>query len=866
MMNLEKLQSDVKEIGADNGPDFIYRFLLSYGMPKATIARLRLNITGEEQSPVHVPNKIYYQFTSKSNLLSLFNLLKRDNLNKIKARFICIANKDNILAYDMNTEETLLSSKKELYKSFDFFFPLIGREKKVITSHVTVNIKAAERFAELYNELVIANKGTNDVDKIVSNLMSRLLFCFFADSVGLISRGAINKIVYNFSEESGTNLSYLLESMFKAFFIKDRNGVPDYLMELPFLDIHMFNTPIELPRFNKRTRKLILEISELDWSDVNPDILGSLIQSIVSTDKNNINYNFTSVPNIYKLIGPLFLDELYEAYESSKNEYQECLNLLNRISKIKIFDPACFTGNFLIVIYKELKELESKIVESMRNLPNSKEVITSSLNISQFYGIEKNEFACIVTRLGLFFTECQISILQNGRLTFVDHLLEDLNRNNIIHGNATRISWNDICPNSDNEIYVVGNPPYKGARKQSKEQKDDVEFVFRNHNNIKDMDYAACWFYLASKFVGNSKNAFAFVTTNSLTQGQLVGLLWPKIFDENVHISFAHTEFKWKNSGKNNTAVTVVIIGIRSDVSPKRKFIFTQTTAYEVPWINPYLTAPKVIVKKQRKPISNLPPMPKGNMPYDKGHLLLEPHEVQELVNQYPTSKKFLKRVMGSDEFINDLERWCIWIDDKDLNEALLIPPIKDRINHVKKFRLNKLAKPPHQFRETNITKTYSLIIPSVSSERRTYIPIGFVNENTIITNLAFSIYDCDPWVFGVISSKMHNLWVRTVCGRLESRIRYSSQLGYNTFPFPDISNSQKESIKRCVYDIITERENQSEKSIAQMYDPDNMSEGLLYTHMILDANIERCYREEPFHSDQERLEFLFDLYNRKGD
>lgn len=874
MMNLEKLQSDVKIIGADNGPDFIYRFLLAYGIPKATIARFRLTNTGAEHSPVHVPKKIYYQFTSKSNLLSLFNLLKRDNLNNIKARFIFLANKDNILAYDMNTEEILTSSKNELYKSFDFFFPLIGREKKVITSHVTVNIKAAEKFAELYNELVIANKGTNDVDKIVSNLMSRLLFCFFADSVGLISRGAINKFIHNFSEESGANLSYLLGSMFKAIFIKDRNGLPDYLMELPFLDIYMFNTPMELPRFNKRTRKLILEISELDWSNVNPDILGSLIQSIVSTDKNNINYNFTSVPNIYKLIGPLFLDELYEAYESSKNDYQECLNLLNRISKIKIFDPACFTGNFLIVIYKELKELESKIVESIRNLPNHKEVIKPSLNISQFYGIEMNEFACIVTRLGLFFTECQISILQNGTLTSADHLLKDLNRNNIIQGNATRISWNDICPNSgDIEIYVVGNPPYKGARKQSKEQKADVAFVFRNHKNFKDMDYAACWFYLASEFIGNSKSAFAFVTTNSLTQGQLVGLLWPKIFEKNVHISFAHTEFKWKNSGRNNTAVTVVIIGIRPDKYPSRKFIFTQTSAYEVPWINPYLTTAKVIVTKQRKPISNLPAMPKGNMPYDGGHLLLEPHEMVELVNQYPTSKKFLKRVMGSDEFIKDIERWCIWLDDDDLDEALLIPPIKERIALVEKVRLKstdkaarKLAQRPHQFRETNFTTSYSLIIPAVSSERRTYIPIGFVNKNTIITNLGFVIYNCDPWVFGVISSRMHNLWIRTVCGRHESRIRYSSQLGYNTFPFPDISKGQKESIERCVYDIIAERENQSEKSIAQMYDSDNMSEGLLYTHMILDATIERCYREEPFLSDQERLEFLFDLYNRGGD
>lgn len=875
MKNLEELQYDIKKIGTiKDNHDFIFQFLFAYGIPQATIARLTKDITDVEYPPLYISNKLYYQYTTKTNLYSLFNLLKRNNLNKVKSRLILLANYDYILAYDSSTEEILSSSKKELYKYFDFFFPLIGKEKKGQISGESVDIKVAEKFAQLYNELLMVNRNAHEPENSISKLMSRLLFCFFADSVGLIVRGTIYKLIYTYAEESGDNLGLLFENMFRAISGKDRKGLSHLLEELPIINITLFSTEYELPRFNKRTRELILDISELDWSGVNPDILGSLIQSIVFSESNKtLSFNFTSVPNINKLIGPLFMDELYEKYEVVRDNLKESLNLLNRITKIRIFDPACGTGNFLIVIYKELKLLEFKIIESIGNLAGNTAVIPPTLNISQFYGIEMNEFACEVTRLGLFFTECQLSLHGEKGLESAKYPLHLLNQNNIFHGNATRTRWNDICPIEGNEIYIVGNPPYKGARKQTAHQRADVEFVFNKHNKTKDLDYAACWFYLATKFIENSKNAFAFVVTNSLAQGQQVGLLWPKIFEKNVHISFAHTAFRWKNSGRNNTTVTVVIIGVRPNACLLKKFIYSQTIAYEVPWINPYLTTGYVIVFERNKPMSNLPQMPKGNMPYDGGHLLLTPYEKTELVSKYPTSEKFIKRVMGSEEFINNIERWCIWIDDNDVNEALLIPPIKERVARVKKMRLdskdaaaNKLAERPHQFRETNITRSHSLIIPSVSSERRIYIPIGFVDQNTVITNLAFAVYDCEPWVFGVVSSQMHNLWIRTVCGGLETRIRYSSRLGYNTFPFPVITKNRKEVITGCVYDVLAEREKESEKTRAQMYDPNTMSKGLLIAHRILDAAIDNCYREEPFHSDQERLEFLFNLYNENGE
>jgi hypothetical protein len=871
MTDLNKLQNEIKRIGTGyDGLDFIYEFLSAYEIPKATIARLEMGRKKGQDTPFCVTKTLYCQFTSKTNLYSELDLLKKDGLDKIRTRFIFLTNSDYVLAYDKDTDEALSSSKEELFQHFDFFFPLIGREKVGLTLNETVDLKAAEKFAQLYNQLLVDNKNTEDSDLLVNNLLLRLLFCFFADSVEIIPKGTIHKLVLSYSSESGEDLGILIESIFLAMSAINPNGIPYYLTQLPVIDIALFKKHVNLPQFNKQTRQLILDISKLDWSAVNPDILGSLIQSIVFPEScNGLSNNFTSIPNINKVIGPLFLNGLYEAYEKAKGNHKDLLNLLNRISKIRIFDPACGTGNFLIVTYKELKLLESRIIESINSLAEGKEEIPHCLNLSQFYGIEMNELACEVAKLGLFFTECQLSRVDNGKSIDAKQLLHHLNLENIVHANATRISWDRICPKDGNETYIIGNPSYKGARKQSAEQKSDVCFVFSKYDKIKDLDYAACWFYLASGFIENSRNAFAFVTTNSLTQGEQVDLLWPKLFGKNVHISFAHSAFKWKNSGRNNTGVTVVIIGMRSNLYPSKKIIFTQTTSSEVPSINPYLTSVgDVIICRRKKPISNLPKMPKGNMPYDGGHLLLTPSEKTELVNAYPASERFLKRVMGSEEFINGIERWCIWISDEDLGEALSIPPIKERVSLVEKARrdspdhaANKLAERPHQFRETNVTTTQSLIIPSVSSERREYIPIGFVKNDTIITNLAFAVYDCEPWIFGVIASRMHNVWARAVCGGLETRIRYSSALGYNTFPFPSISEEQKKSITKLVYDIIAEREKEPEKTMAQKYDPDTMNDGLRSAHRILDIAIERCYQEDPFVSDQERLEFLFNSY-----
>lgn len=515
-----------------------------------------------------------------------------------------------------------------------------------------------------------------------------------------------------------------------------------------------------------------------------------------------------------------------------------------------------------MICFKELKKLEKLI--KVYCVEHSIEIEDKSyVSIENFYGIEQNDIATQVCRIGMAFTNLKISDFPIKKL--------DLPVHNICTGRALLMDWSDFCP-QNGSVYIVGNPSYKGAHSLNKEQQQEMRVVYSeeidNGFKIGELDYATGYFYKATQYIKGTQNGFAFVTTNSLTQGIHVPTLWPILFSKGINISFAYTSFKWKNEGRNTTAVTVVIIGCRSVNNPHIKTIYDRNLSYDADSISPYLTKGGVIVQKEnREPISkDLPKMLKGNMPYGKG-LLLDSREKKELIEQYPSAKQFLKRVVGSQEYIHGQERWCLWISDEQLEEAQKIPPIHDRIESVRQVRMagdksaQKLAARAHQFREINMPQKYTLVIPSVSSENRVYMQIGYVSNNFVVTNLAFAIYDAEPWVFGLISSKMHNLWIRTVCGGLETRLRYSNVLGYNTFPVPVLSDEQKQNITEAALGVLIEREYNSELSMMELYNPDTMPEGLKYAHKILDDAVENCYKFGGFISNQERLDEMFMLY-----
>jgi hypothetical protein len=494
-----------------------------------------------------------------------------------------------------------------------------------------------------------------------------------------------------------------------------------------------------------------------------------------------------------------------------------------------------------------------------------------SIKLSQFYGIELDDFAHEVAILSLWLTEHQMNMEFIKEFGDCTPTLPLKDGGNIVQGNATRLEWSEVCPKGDgDEIYVLGNPPYLGARLQNKIQKEDMAIVFKEIKGFSNLDYITCWFYKGTKYIKSINARLAFVSTNSINQGEQVSLLWSHIFNEKIEIQFAHLSFKWSNNAKSNAGVTVSIVGL-SNESNKSKFLYQNGLEKEVKKINAYLVSNNnIIVQKSIKSISNLPLMSYGSMPNDDGNLICSVIEKNNILEKYQSSSILFKKFIGASEFINGIEKYCLWITNENYEFALSISEIKERIQLVKKFRLNskrfatnKLADTPHRFGEIRHKNTNSIIIPQTTSEKRSYIPIGFCDANTIISNAGRVIYNAENWIFGILTSKMHNNWVQSVSGRLETRIQYSSTLCYNTFPFPKITQKQKDKIEELVHLILDERDKNFPKTMAELYDPNKMPEGLKEAHHNLDMYIEKCYRDKPFESDEERLEYLFRLYEK---
>ncbi|MBE0515586.1 DNA methyltransferase, partial [Sulfurimonas sp.] len=751
------------------------------------------------------------------------------------------------------------------------------------------DVRAAEKMAKLYDEIVKENETRNKQEVHALNVfLTRLLFCYFAEDSNIFEDNQFTNAIDQHTQDDGSDLDSYLERLFNLLNTQTReNSLPEYLKAFPYVNGGLFRDKLPLPRFTAKSRRIMIKIGSLDWAKINPDIFGSMIQAVITSEhRGGMGMHYTSVPNIMKVIEPLFLDELYEEFEKAKTSKVKLQSLIDRLANLKIFDPACGSGNFLIIAYKELRHLEMKILKQIDKVSNMKQgelfnskskyeqlsflSLSSRIELTQFYGIELDDFAHEVATLSLWLAEHQMNKAFFQEFGQTNPPLPLKNGGNIVQGNATRLNWEEVCPKNEDEdeIYILGNPPYLGARLQSKEQKEDMALVFKGIKNFNNLDYIACWFFKGTEYIKNINAKAAFVSTNSISQGEQVGILWTHILDKNIEIDFAYQSFKWQNNAKANAAVIVVIIGLRN-ASAKPKYLYSDNIKHEVKNINAYLVnAENIIVHKQSKPLSKISKMQFGNMPNDGGGLILSTEEKNSLLNEFPHAEKFIRKLLGSYEFINGAERFCLWIKDEFLNEAMQIPFIQQRVEKTKIHRLNskdegarKLASRSHQFRDLSDYKEHAIIVPRVSSERRPYIPCGILYNQEIISDSAQAIYDAEHWTMGVISSKMHMIWMRAVGGRLKTDYRYSKDVVYNTFPFPTISKKQKEMIAELVFNILDEREKHSQKTLAQLYNPDKMPEGLKEAHHQLDLAIERCYRAKPFESDEERLEYLFGLY-----
>jgi hypothetical protein len=893
-MNLAQIETNIKAVITNlDKANFIYKLLESYYIPKSSISRLQKGSLNLSKVPGEISwkKKLFFKEEINNDLHLTISKLKTEIKNN--QRFIIVTDYKTLLAIDTLTKDQLDIPIVELPKYYDFFLPWAGMEKAKHASENPADVKAAEKMAKLFDEIKKDNPDTSK--EAVHNLnifFSRLLFCYFAEDTHIFEENQFSHAVESHTKADGSDLDTYLNRLFWVLNtpMDKRGDIPNYLNTFPYVNGGLFKEEISCPKFSTKSRQILIDSGDSnDWSAINPDIFGSMFQAVISPEhRGSLGAHYTSVPNIMKVIEPLFLDELKEAFEDAKGNINRLMKLQVRISKIKFFDPACGSGNFLIITYKELRKLEIAILKEFDklkyNFENLKYINNTFLNItqfeskiklSQFYGIELDDFAHEIAKLSLWLAEHQMNVEFFNEFGRTNPTLPLQEAGQIVCGNACRLDWEIVCPiNEGDEIYILGNPPYIGRRNQNKIQKQEIIDILGEIKNHKSLDYICIWFYKGSKYITsikNSKIAVSFVSTNSICQGELVSLFWPNILKNNISITFAHKSFKWVNNAKSNAGVSVVIIGI-SNIFPKYKKIFSNGLSYTATHINAYLVESKDnYVQNRSFPISNLPEMSYGNLPGGCTELFLNSEEKIHLSKKYPQLIPFFKRLIGADESINGIEKYCLWFKGLELtNSIFTLPEISNKINSIREKRssskdesYNSLAHRPHEFRDLNETKNHSIIIPIVSSEKRQYVPISIVNNDTIVPNSAQVIYDSSFEIFSIINSNMHMLWLNNIGGKLETRYRYSKNLVYNTFPFPTISTQRKEELTQCTFRILEEREKHPEKTLAELYDPDKMPEGLREAHRLNDEAVERCYRSTPFNSDEERLEYLFKLYEK---
>ena len=881
-----------------------YEILKAFGKSDADIRRYRES-KGILSSfdGLLIKSLFCYKDAVATKLTSTLEELKfNPKVIKAAPKIIAVSDGKTIIAYDMREKESFELSLAKLYCNFDFFYPLCGVERFVSTDENPADVKAAEKLAKLHDELRAYNEFSSKSELHDLNIfIARLLFCFFAEDTGIFEENLFTGSIVRYTKDDGSDLADYLSAAFNIMDIRVRNAdTMKIISQFPYVNGGLFSRSIQIPNMGYKARKIIIECGELDWQNINPDIFGSMIQAVVDPNvRANQGMHYTSVPNIMKVVNPLFMDELREEYNKEVEEFRQNKRLkdmcalsnkdfaakcqlivkksnalLSRMSQMKFFDPACGSGNFLIITYKSLRLLEMDILKLQQECDGEKSIsaiMGSCIKLQQFYGIELLDFPHEVAMLSLWLAQHQMDNKLFETFGVNTQALPLHNITQIQCGNACRLEWNVVCPHEkDEEVFVFGNPPYLGARLQDNMQKEDMKFAIGADLSFNNLDYISTWFYKSANYIKASIAKVAFVTTNSICQGEQVSLLWPYIFEKDAEIAFAYHSFKWSNNAKYNAGVTCVIIGLTSCTNSP-KYIIDGINSKQVVNINPYLlSGSSSIVEKRNEPISKVPLITFGSMPNDGGFLLLKPFEKEQLVKEYPEAETIIRPILGSLEFIRGEERYCLWITENKLNLAYSIKPIKEKIEKCKTVRLEsnrestkKLASTPCFFGEIRYKDGDCIIIPRHSSENREYIPMGYLEAGTVVADSAFAIYDAETWLFGILESKMHMAWVRTVGGKLETRYRYSAQLCYNTFPFPKINEEKKQNLTEAAENVLITRAGHPEKTLAEMYDPDKMPQDLRDAHNALDGIVDSCYPGYPFANDEARLECLFRLYEK---
>lgn len=879
-----------KIVDKKNYDNFIYDFLSVYDIPKATITKLKkgINNLSDVAGEVYLKNKLYYKQTDKDLMQSFTDVKAKVDELGTKPRYIFVTNFKEVLAYDTKTDDTLSIPFERLPQKFEFFLAWNGIEKADFDKENPADIRAAERFAKLYD--VIVKDNPHATRKGLNLFLIRVLFCLFAEDTDIFEKNLFTTRLKELTKLDGSDLNSFIGQLFSVLDVRKEDrpvDTPSWLADFPYVDGDLFKDQHESLKFTAKSRKLIIDAGEkLEWDQINPDILGSMLQAVASEDsRSHLGMHYTSVPNIMKVIKPLFLNDLRNEFEKSKGNYKKLQQLYDRIGKIKFMDPACGSGNFLIVTYKQLRQLEIDILKEQNRIlaeegSGKAMMYLPSVTLDQFYGIEIDDFACDTTRLSLWIAEHQMNIkLRDEINNAVRPTLPLQHAGAIICGNALRLDWDKILPHKKNdEVYLFGNPPYLGSKRQNKIQKEDLKIASNALKKYKSLDYISGWFIKGTNYIRNTVSKLCFVSTNSICEGEQVSILWDYILEKNIEINFAYTSFKWGNNAKSNAAVKVVIIGLTSQLDCN-KYIYSVSMKRKVENITPYLTAgTNIIVKRTNYMLNDLPKMQLGDMQNDNGGLKFSLSEYQQCIQRYPELQKKFKKIIGAKELLNGGISYCLWFtSEQDYLHYSDNPIVKKRINIVKEHRekssdkgTNKLAFVSWRYREQRIGKERTLIVPRHSSENRYYIPASFVDNQTVVPDSANAVYDAPIYVLGLIESKIHMIWLRTIGGKLKTDYRYSASLVYNTFPTPRLSTRRKNEIEQLVLNILDIREEEG-GTLAELYgsplaekNPKPMNPRLLKAHQELDQVVDRAYKPNGFRDDNERLALLLDMYSKK--
>ena len=880
MVKLAEVESRLESLDISAGQDLIFDLLAAYGIPQASITRLRsgsYNRSGDENT-VLWKKRVWDTYDAEATEEQLLSLLDRAqasaDIRALKPRFFLARSDARIAAVDSRTGQTLDAPLTDLPRHAAFFMPWAGAEQTRTETASYVDIKVAQQMAKLYDEIIATNPDlptTEESRRSLNLFFSRLLFCFFAEDTGVFRDGLFTEVVTALTASDGSDTASFLDQLFAVLDTTpdDRLNLPAHFEGFGYVNGSLFSDRIKAPSFSRKARNIVVDCGTLDWSSINPDIFGSMIQAVAAgEDRTVLGMHYTSVENILKVLNPLFLDDLEERYVVAEDSVRKLNELLDHLGDIKVFDPACGSGNFLIVAYKRLRALEHRILQRLAELDSSKAALfaDSRILLENFYGIEIDDFAHDIAKLSLWFAKHQMNQEYDDLFGVERPLIPLTEAGSIVCANAVRSDWRAICPPSA-ATFICGNPPYLGSKWQGGEHKADFAAYFegREKKYPKDLDYVSLWFLKATDWMSKGSRV-GFVATNSICQGNHVGLLWGRVLDRGAEIAFAHTSFLWSNGAGGNAGVTCVVVGLSKGEVPPR-LLFSDGEMRAVPNVSPYLTASpdNTIVVSTGSPLHGGPVMSVGNRSKDDGNLVFSRQAVADLGAE---ATRFIRPLVGAAELMNATPRSCLWIEDSERDQAISVQSIADRLEAVRAFRrasknkgTHAASATPHRFEYVTYRDEQCVVLPRVSSGRRHFIPLAYLPAGTIGSDALLVTYGAQPWLFALLHSTMHMCWVRTVAGRLKGDYRYSNALCYNTFPFPEISDAGRGQLEESALNILATRERWPDRSLADLYDPNVIPANLRAAHEANDALVDSLYRKKPFESDADRMEMLLAMY-----